>query len=200
MMMMVKTTKIMMITTKTTVMGAMMTNQAPDRKLLQKVRTQTEQNERLLGRTMATVIATCGTIVGWMLIAKPAPVDAPAMSDMTAPVTPEAVAAAPVAPTLALVQLEYAPIPTVAAVPEAAPAPTLMPAPVLASGAGAPPPPAAVAAPAAAPANPAPAPAAPVAVDAMPALRVVAPPAAAPVAPQPATRPKPKPGGNTGGS
>ena len=174
-----------------------MTNQAPDRKLLQKVRTQTEQNERLLGRTMATVIATCGTIVGWMLIAKPAPVDALAMSDMTAPVTPEAVAAAPVAPTLALVQLEYAPIPTVAAVPEAAPAPTLMPAPVLASGAGAPPPPAAVAAPAAAPANPAPA---PVAVDAMPALRVVAPPAAAPVAPQPATRPKPKPGGNTGGS
>jgi len=175
-----------------------MTNQAPERKLLQKVRTQTEQNERLLGRTMATVIATCGTIVGWMLIAKPAPVDALAMSEPTA--TPEAVAAAPVLPTLALVELEYAPIPTVAAVPEAAPAPTLMPAPVLAAGSGAPPPPAAAVAPAAAPANPAAAPAAPVAVDAMPALRMVAQPTAAPVAPQPAARPKPNPGGNTGGS
>jgi hypothetical protein len=180
-------------------MRATMTNQAPDRKLLQRVRTQTEQNERLLGRTMATIIATCGTIVGWMLIAKPAPVDALAQQEAPATATPEMLVAAPLAPTLALVQIDYAPIPTVAAVPEAVPAPTLMPAPAMMTSAdgGAPPP--AAAAPAAAPANQAAAPA-PVAVDAMPALRVVAQPTAAPVAPPPAARPKPNPGGNTGGS
>ena len=104
-----------------------MTNGPIDRKLLQKVKTQTEHNERLLGRTIFTALATCGTIVGWMLLANPTPLAPPtavAAEDPTAmptdiPLPPQ------LQPTAALVAIDYAPIPTLQALPTQPPLPTL---------------------------------------------------------------------------
>ena len=53
-----------------------MTNTPIDRKVFQQVKTTTEQNERTLSRTIITTVATCATVVGWMVFANttPAPV------------------------------------------------------------------------------------------------------------------------------
>lgn len=188
--------------TVTMTVEAMMTKGSPDRKLLQRVRSETEHNERLLGRTIATTLATCGTLVGWMMLSR----SLPAAAAQSAEVVPTDIDTAvewqaPAVPTLALVEIEYAPIPTLVPVAQAAPPPQLLPEPDMLAANAAPVTQAAQAAPVAQAAAPA-ADAAPVAaapaMDAMPALRMVSQPAPPPVAPRPAA--KPNPGGNTGGS
>jgi hypothetical protein len=92
-----------------------MTNSPIDRKVFQRVKTETEQNERVLGRAIITTVATSATVIGWMLFANPAPV--PPTND--APVTqPASIASIEVS-------LNYAPIPTVYALPNLAPLPPL---------------------------------------------------------------------------
>jgi hypothetical protein len=92
-------------------MVKIMTNTPIDRKAFQQVKTTTEQHERMLGRTIITTLATCATVVGWMVFANttPAPV---------ANVAPGGTSAnnAPIE-----VSLNYAPIPTVYALPNLAP-------------------------------------------------------------------------------
>jgi hypothetical protein len=92
-----------------------MTNIPIDRKAFQRVKTETEQNDRVLGRTIITTVATSATVIGWMLFAN------------TTPVPPTN--AAPVAQSEPLaaveVRLDYAPIPTVYALPNLAPLPPL---------------------------------------------------------------------------
>jgi hypothetical protein len=92
-----------------------MTNTPIDRKAFQRVKTETEQNDRVLGRTIITTVATSATVIGWMLFANTAPV----------PITNVApvVQSAPLAPVE--VRLDYAPIPTVYALPNLAPLPPL---------------------------------------------------------------------------
>ncbi|MFM7680034.1 MAG: hypothetical protein ACKO83_14440 [Roseiflexaceae bacterium] len=166
-----------------------------DRKYVQKVKAAHEQRERSLARMVITALATCGTLVGWMLFAKPASSNQPIIDAPGVPVaTTESLP-----PTAIVLSVAAAPVPTVAALPTFAPLPTL----VVVDNV--------VAAPAvvvvAAPSSPGQTnPQSPVvAVDAMPALRVVAMPTAIPVAaprpgqPNPAN-PNPNPGGNTGGS
>ena len=184
-----------------------MTNGPIDRKLVQKIKTQTEQNERLMGRTIFTALATCGTIIGWMLLSNPTPL------------APQTVAAAedptvmptdiPLQPTAALVAIDYAPIPTLQVLPTQPPLPTLRmykkpqvdavnPAPIQSVDQPVP---------TNAPDTTAPAPT--VVIDALPVLRVIVAPTVAPVvtAPQPGnpapSNPAPPPGGgggSTGGS
>ena len=173
-----------------------MTNGPIDRKLIQKIKTQTEHNERLLGRTIFTALATCGTIVGWMLLANPTPlVPQPVAAAEDPTVLPTDI---PLQPTAALVAIDYAPIPTLQALPTQPPPPTLRvyknpvavvnPAPVQSVDQPL-------------PTNAPDAPAPTVAVDAMPVLRVIVQPTVAPVvaAPRPG-KPAPAPGGGGGGS
>jgi len=190
-----------------------MTKGTIDRKVLQRVRSESEQNERLLGRVITTALATCGTLVGWMWLSHASQAvstqanTVDAQTEM-APVADFTMSTETIAnPTIAPVQIDFAPIPTLPALPDLLPVPTLMPyvaQPIQADGAPAQTNdsvPVVIAAPveggvaaAAAPAND------------MPALRVVAQPTAPvinvvpkPAAPQPAN-PRPDPGGNSGGS
>jgi hypothetical protein len=176
-----------------------MTNQAPthrgtptgehviDRKYVQKVKAAHEQRERTLARMVITALATCGTLVGWMLFAKPAtstiqPSDA-------APSVPVATTE-PLPPTAIVLSVAAAPIPTVVPLPTFAPLPTLVTVDYVGIVD-------AVAAPSAPDqANPQ---APVVAPDTMPALRVVTMPVipARPGRPNPSA---PNPGGLTGGS
>ncbi len=193
-----------------------MTNGSIDRKVLQRVRTESEQNERLLGRVITTALSTCGTLIGWMMLSHAAQA---ATTQST--VDSSATQLLPVAddgvvvqvdvmpnPTIIPVQIDFAPIPTLPSMPDLLPVPTLMPyvsQPIQAD-----------AAPvqnnvgdmqAVAPANNQSAEvSAVVPASDMPVLRVVAQPTAPvikivpkPAAPQPAN-PRPNPGGNSGGS
>jgi len=181
---------------------ATMTNAPIDRKLVQKVKTQTEQNERLLGRTFFTALATCGTIVGWMLLANPTPLalqTAVAAEEPTVLPT-DIVPTVVLQPTAALVAIDYAPIPTLQVLPTLLPVPTLRVYKKPAVVAGNPAPVQAVDQPVP---TTAPDTAPPVAVDAMPVLRVIVQPTVAPVvaAPRPGKpAPAPAPGGGGGGS
>lgn len=180
---------------------AMMTNAPIDSKLVQKVKAQMEQNERLMGRTIFTALATCGTIVGWMLLANPTPlapqtaVAAEGPTAMPTDIPPTVV----LQPTAALVAIDYAPIPTLQALPTQPPLPTLRVykkpevAAVNSASVQSSDQPVPTTAPDAAP---------PVAVDAMPALRIIVQPTVAPVvaAPRPGKpAPAPNPGGGGGG-
>ena len=92
-----------------------MTNPPIDRKAFQRVKTETEQNERILGRTIITTLATCATVVGWMVFANTTPTPAVTVAPLAAPAN-----SAPIEVTL-----DYAPIPTVYALPNLAPLPPL---------------------------------------------------------------------------
>jgi hypothetical protein len=180
-------------------MEVTMTNGPIDRKLVQKIKMQTEHNERLMGRTIFTALATCGTLVGWMFLANPTPL------------TPQTAVAAAVPtliptdippivvmqPTAALVAIDYAPIPTLQALPTQPPLPTLRVYKKPQAAAVNPAPAQSVDQPVPTNAPDAPAPTA--AVDALPALRVIVQPTVAPVvaAPRPG---KPAPGGGGGGA
>ncbi|MFN5058299.1 MAG: hypothetical protein ACK5GU_00095 [Chloroflexota bacterium] len=189
-----------------------MTKGPIDRKVLQRVRSESEQNERLLGRVITTALSTCGTLVGWMVLSQAAAattvevntvdvgndvgvVDGVAMSTDTMP-----------NPTIAPVQIDFAPIPTLSTLPDLLPVPTLMPyvaQPISADAAPAPAQNESAPVVAAAPAD------AGVAVvqapvSDMPVLRVVAQPTppVIKVVPKPAApaNPRPAAGGNSGGS
>jgi hypothetical protein len=88
-----------------------MTNTPIDRKVFQRVKTEAEQNERVLGRTIITTLATCATVVGWMVFANTTPTPAVTVAPVVAPANN-----APIEVTL-----NYAPIPTVYALPNLAP-------------------------------------------------------------------------------
>ena len=92
-----------------------MTNTPIDRKVFQQVKTTTEQNERTLSRTIITTVATCATVVGWMVFANTTP----------APVVNVAPGAVPTNSAPIEVSVTYAPIPTVYALPNLAPLPPL---------------------------------------------------------------------------
>jgi len=167
-----------------------------DRKYVQKVKAAHEQRERSLARTLITALATCGTLVGWMLFAKPA-----THAAQSAPLPlPQATATAePVPPTAVIESVSSAPIPTVVELPTSMPIPTLMPVRHLAAA------PAVVVVVPPTPAPPDQTGVQAVSTDAMPALRVVTMPTAMPMRPprpgQPdPANPPPNPGGNTGGS
>ncbi len=104
-----------------------MTNPAPNtRKIAQQIKTAGDQNERMLVRTITTILAGVGTIVGWMALAnqEPAPVVEAVAVEPTQ--TPEP------APTEALLMIPtttvaFAPIPTLHAIPGRQVLPTLMP-------------------------------------------------------------------------
>lgn len=168
-----------------------------DRKYVQKVKAAHEQRERSLARAVMTALATCGTLVGWMLFAKPT------TAAVQAPVPPllPTETAVPAPPTAIMQAVSSAPIPTIVALPTFVPVPTLMKvndvvaAPVQVIVAQ----PTAVA-----PDQGASAPQV-VSNDVLPALRVVTMPTAMPARPprpgQPnPANPNPNPGGNTGGS
>lgn len=190
-----------------------MTKGPIDRKVLQRVRTESEQNERLLGRVITTALSTCGTLVGWMLLSHASQVTpTQATTDdvgtefatveeftMSIEMMPN--------PTIAPVQIDFAPIPTLPTLPDLLPVPTLMPyvaqpmsadvAPVQSTDNA----PVVAAAPADAGAASVQAP-----VSDMPVLRVVAQPTPPvikvvpkPAAPKPANQ-RPSAGGNSGGS
>ncbi|MFM2032389.1 MAG: hypothetical protein RLZZ297_1154 [Chloroflexota bacterium] len=212
---MTRTTATAVMRTKKTTMTNPPGKSAPTaRKVLQQLRAAGEQNERMLVRSITTILASVGTLVGWMVLAAQMP-------------DPEAVAAEPVveAPTetpwptetaTALpptATIAFAPIPTLRAVPGRAVLPTLMPtaavgvsaaAPLAADTASSAPAPTApaqplrvVVVPTAAPAAPPNQPAA-----AQPQPQPTAAPAqpAPPPAPRPTAKPKPTPAGNSKGS
>jgi hypothetical protein len=187
-----------------------MTKGSIDRKVLQRVRSESEQNERLLGRVIITALSTCGTLVGWMLLSQSASVATAQTS--TTDVTDDVAAVDGITipseflpnPTVAPIQIDFAPIPTLPTLPDLLPVPTLMPyvaqpisadaAPVQNESA-----PVVAAAPADAGVAVAQAP-----VSDMPVLRVVAQPTppVIKVEPKPAApaQPRPAPSGNSGGS
>ena len=190
-----------------------MTKGPIDRKVLQRVRTESEQNERLLGRVITTALSTCGTLVGWMLLSH-ASSAAPAQPNTT-DVGTEMAAVEEISgiidtmpnPTVAPVQIDFVPIPTLPTLPELLPVPTLMPYVAQPMSADVAPMqnndsvPVVAAAPADSGVASAPAP-----ISDMPVLRVVAQPTPPvikvvpkPAAPQPANQ-RPSAGGNSGGS
>lgn len=162
-----------------------------DRKYVQKVKTAHEHRERALVRAVMTALATCGTLVGWMLFAQPT-VHADTQADVPPSMPTDESVTTP--PTAIILDVAAAPIPTVVPLPTFAPLPTLMavddtwtaPAVVVVAAPSAPD-----------QTNPQP----PVlATDAMPALRVVAMPTTIPARPGRPDPAAPNPGGNTGGS
>ena len=104
-----------------------MTNQAPNtRKIAQQIKNAGEQNERMLVRTITTILAGVGTIVGWMALASQEPVPVVEAVAVEPTQTPEP------APTKALLlvptaTVAFAPIPTLHAIPGRQVLPTLMP-------------------------------------------------------------------------
>jgi hypothetical protein len=88
-----------------------MTNIPIDRKAFQRVKTETEQNDRVLGRTIITTVATSATVIGWMLFANTTPVPTTNAASVV-----QSASLAPIE-----VSLDYAPIPTVYALPNLAP-------------------------------------------------------------------------------
>ena len=91
-----------------------------DRKLVQKVKAEVEQQERQLARAIVTALATCSLIVAWMLMARTGAQEPPFVRTQPAPVVQ--VVAQPVA------QPEI--IPTVYVATQSAPVPTVIPEPV----------------------------------------------------------------------
>jgi len=104
-----------------------MTNQEPNtRKIAQKIKSAGDQNERMLLRTIVTILASVGTLVGWMAIAAKEPVSVaeaiiPESTQNPELAAPEAVVLIPTA------TVAFAPIPTLRALPGRQAVPTLMP-------------------------------------------------------------------------
>ena len=104
-----------------------MTNQAPNtRKIAQHIKNAGDQNERMLVRTITTILAGVGTIVGWMALAHQEPVPVVEAVAVEPTQTPEPT------PTEALrfiptTTVAFAPIPTLHAIPGRQVLPTLMP-------------------------------------------------------------------------
>ncbi|MFM2308566.1 MAG: hypothetical protein RLY87_686 [Chloroflexota bacterium] len=106
-----------------------MTNQPPNnRKIVQQIKNAGEQNERMLVRTITTILASVGTLAGWMVLAAqtPAPV-AEAMVEESPSPTEVPVLPAPTDIIIPTATVAFAPIPTLRAVPGRQLLPTLMP-------------------------------------------------------------------------
>lgn len=93
---------------------------AVDRKLVQKVKAEVEQQERQLARAIVTALATCSVIVAWMLMARTGAQEPPFVRAQPAPIV-QVVAQAPPQPEI---------IPTVYVATRSVPVPTLVPEPV----------------------------------------------------------------------
>jgi hypothetical protein len=92
---------------------------AVDRKFVQKVKAEAEQQERQLARAIVTALATCSLIVAWMLMARTGAQEPPFVRAQSTPVVQ--VVSQPVdQPVL---------IPTVYVAPQSVPVPTLVVAP-----------------------------------------------------------------------
>jgi hypothetical protein len=87
-----------------------------DRKFVQKVKAEAEQQERQLARAIVTALATCSLIVAWMLMARTGAQEPPFVRAQPAPVGQ--VVAQPV------IQPEI--IPTVYVATQSVPVPTLV--------------------------------------------------------------------------
>ena len=106
-----------------------MTNQAPNtRKVVQQIKSAGEQNERMLVRSITTILASVGTLVGWMALAAQTPVAVVAVVVEETP-APTEVPAAPVVidALIPTATVAFAPIPTLRAIPGRQILPTLMP-------------------------------------------------------------------------
>ncbi len=106
-----------------------MTNQAPNtRKVVQQIKSAGEQNERMLVRSITTILASVGTLVGWMALSAQAPVAVVAVVVEATP-APTEVPAAPVVidALIPTATVAFAPIPTLRAIPGRQILPTLMP-------------------------------------------------------------------------
>lgn len=90
-----------------------------DRKFVQKVKAEVEQQERQLARAIVTALATCSFIVAWMLMARTGAQEPPFVRDQPAPVV-QVVKQAPSQPEI---------IPTVYVATQSVPVPTLVPEP-----------------------------------------------------------------------
>jgi hypothetical protein len=88
-----------------------------DRKFVQKVKAEVEQQERQIARAIVTALATCSLIVAWMLMAQTGAQEPPFVRAQPAPVVQ--VVAQPV------IQPEI--IPTVYVATQSVPVPTLVP-------------------------------------------------------------------------
>ena len=88
-----------------------------DRKFIQKVKAEVEQQERQIARAIVTALATCSLIVAWMLMAQTGAQEPPFVRTQPAPVVQ--VVAQPV------IQPEI--IPTVYVATQPVPVPTLVP-------------------------------------------------------------------------
>jgi|GEM_PF-5527313 len=93
---------------------------AVDRKLVQKVKAEVEQQERQLARAIVTALATCSLIVAWMLMARSGAQEPSFVRVQPAPIV-QAVAQAPTQPQI---------IPTVYVAAPSVPVPTLIAEPV----------------------------------------------------------------------
>jgi 2-keto-3-deoxy-galactonokinase len=92
---------------------------AVDRKFVQKVKAEVEQQERQLARAIVTALATCSLIVAWMVMARTGAQEQPFVRAQPAPVVQ--VVAQPVSqpeiiPTV-YVATQSVPIPTLVAEP-----------------------------------------------------------------------------------
>lgn len=87
-----------------------------DRKLVQKVKAEVEQQERQLARAIVTALATCSLIVAWMLMARTGAQEPPFVRSQPAPVV-QVVAQPATQPEI---------IPTVYVASQSAPVPTLV--------------------------------------------------------------------------
>jgi hypothetical protein len=110
-------------------MTKVMTNQAPNtRKMAQQIKSAGEQNERMLVRTITTILASVGTLVGWMALSAQAPVPVVEAVVEETPAPTETPAAPVVIDALIpTATVSFAPIPTLRAIPGRQILPTLMP-------------------------------------------------------------------------
>lgn len=92
---------------------------AVDRKLVQKVKAEVEQQERQLTRAIVTALATCSLIVAWMVMARTGAQEQPFVRTQPAPIV-QVVAQSPTQPEI---------IPTVYVATQSVPVPTLVPEP-----------------------------------------------------------------------
>ena len=91
-----------------------------DRKFVQKVKAEIEQQERQLARVIVTAIATCCLIVAWMVMARTGAQESPFVRVPPAPVV-QVVAQSPTQPEIiATVHVVTQPVPVPTLVPEQA--------------------------------------------------------------------------------
>jgi 2-keto-3-deoxy-galactonokinase len=90
-----------------------------DRKFVQKVKAEVEQQERQLARAIVTALATCSLIVAWMVMARTGAQETPFVRAQPAPVVQvvaQSVSQSEIIPTV-YVATQSVPVPTLVAEP-----------------------------------------------------------------------------------